>query len=149
MQVQEIMTANPVCGTADMRLQDIARLMRDNDCGEIPIVDDSETRRLIGVVTDRDIATRAVAEGKSPTNTQVSEVMSSSVITTSLNSDLDQACELMEKHQVRRLPVVDNEGRCRGILAQADIALRGKERKTGAMVKDVSRPHSGQPRAHL
>lgn len=139
MRIQDIMTADPACCTPDMRLQDVARLMLDNDCGEIPVVDDFETRRLVGVVTDRDIAVRAVAEGRSPTDTKVSDVMSSSVVTARLDSSADEACELMEENQVRRIPVVDREGRCCGIVSQADIALRSGEKAAGEVVRDVSR----------
>lgn len=142
MQIQDIMTADPACCTADMRLQDVARLMLDHDCGEIPVLDDFETRRLVGVVTDRDIAVRGVADGRSPTDTQVSDIMSSAVVTARLDSSVDECVELMEKHQIRRIPIVDSEGRCCGIVAQADIALRADEQETGEVVRRVSNPTS-------
>ena len=148
MRAEKIMTPDPACCTPDMRIQDVARLMLDNDCGEIPVVDNRETGRLVGVVTDRDIAVRAVAEGRSPTDTLASEIMSSSVVTAKLDSKLDDCVQLMEKHQVRRLPVVDKEGRCCGIVSQADIALSGKDRKTGDLVQDVSRPGSERGTRH-
>ena len=140
MRIQDIMTADPACCTPDMRLQDAARLMLDNDCGEIPVVADSSSRRLVGVVTDRDIAIRGVAQGLSPTDTRVSDVMSSSVVTARLEDSADEACELKEENQIRRIPVVDREGRCCGIVSQADIALRSGEKEAGEVVRDVSRP---------
>lgn len=147
MRAEEIMTRDPATCTPDTRIQDVAQLMLDHDCGEIPIIDDRETRRLVGVVTDRDIAVRAVAEGRTPTDTRASEIMSSSVITGTPDANLDECLELMEKHQIRRLPVVDNDGRCVGIIAQADIARQGQDRKTGEFVQDVSkRNESGTTR---
>ena len=142
MQAKQLMTPDPACCTPDSRIQDVALLMRDNDCGEIPVVDDRETRRLVGVVTDRDVAVRAVAEGRGPTDTRASEIMSSSVVSVKPDRNLDECLELMEKNQVRRLPVVDDEGCCIGIISQADIALQAKDRKTADLVQDVSRPGS-------
>lgn len=139
MRAEEIMTRDPATCTPDTRVQDVAHLMLEHDCGEIPIIDDRETRRLVGVVTDRDITVRAVAEGRSPTETRASEIMSSSLVTGSPDASLDDCLEKMEKHQIRRLPIVDNDGRCVGMLAQADIALHGKDRKTAELVQDVSK----------
>lgn len=139
MRAEEIMTRDPATCTPDTRIQDVAHLMLDHDCGEIPIIDDRETRRLVGVVTDRDITVRAVAEGRSPTDTLASEIMSSSLVTGSPDASLEECVEKMEKHQIRRLPIVDPDGRCIGMLAQADIALHGQARKTGEFVEDVSK----------
>src|SRR5690606_29337356 len=113
-----------------------------------PVIDDFETRRLVGVVTDRDITVRAVAEGLAPADTQVSEIMSSSVVTVPMGSDLDEACQLMEQHQIRRIPVVDTEGRCCGIVSQADIALQAGEQEAGQVVKDVSRRQADSRATH-
>ena len=141
MQVREVMTADPACCTPDTALSDIALLMIDNDCGEIPVVDDLEGRHLVGVVTDRDIVCRAVAEGKSPTDTTAADVMTDPVITVREDADLDDCCKKMETHQVRRVPVVDEDGGCCGIVAQADIALEGSDGETAEVVKDVSQPN--------
>ena len=148
MRAEEIMTRDPATCTPETRIQDVAHLMLEHDCGEIPIIDDRETRRLVGVITDRDIAVRAVAEGRSPTDTRASEVMSSSVVTGTSDASLDECLELMERHQIRRLPIVDKDGRCIGIIAQADIALRGKDRKTGELVEDISRRGEGRRTRH-
>ncbi|HEX7030009.1 MAG TPA: CBS domain-containing protein [Gammaproteobacteria bacterium] len=143
MRIQDIMTADPACCTPDMRLQDVARLMLDNDCGEIPVVDNAESMHLVGVVTDRDITVRGVAEGKDPAGTTVADVMSSDVVSAKMDSSVEECVELMEENQIRRIPIVDAQGRCCGIVAQADIALRGDNRETGEVVRDVSRRGAG------
>lgn len=139
MRIQDIMTADPACCTPDMRLQDVARLMLDNDCGEIPVVDDTQSMHLVGVVTDRDITVRGVAKGMDPANTNIADIMSSSVVSAKMDDSVEDCVELMEENQIRRIPIVDTQGRCCGIVAQADIALRGDNRETGEVVRDVSR----------
>lgn len=146
MRVSDIMTADPACTTADDTLQHVARMMRDHDCGEIPIVDDQETRRLTGVVTDRDITCRAVAEGFDTTATTVGDIMTKEVFSCSVDTGVSECREQMEDHQIRRMPVVDEQGRLCGIVAQADIARHASTRHTAELVKDVSRP-GGQPQA--
>ncbi|HEX6999622.1 MAG TPA: CBS domain-containing protein [Gammaproteobacteria bacterium] len=138
MQVRDIMTENPTCCSADTRLDEVARLMADNDCGEIPVVD--EQGRPVGVVTDRDIACRAVAQGLDPKLTSAREVMSDPVVTASLDDSLEEVCARMEEHQIRRVPVVDEAGICCGMLSQADIARVAPERDTAELVRDISRP---------
>ena len=120
MKAQDVMTSNPACCNPSSTVQEAALLMVDNDCGQIPVVDDSGA--LVGVVTDRDIACRCVAKGYS-SDQSVEEVMTSSPVTVSVNASVDECCAKMEDNQVRRLPVVDDEGKCCGIVAQADIAL--------------------------
>lgn len=143
MRIQDIMTPDPACCTPDMRMQDVARLMLDNDCGEIPVVDNHESKHLVGVVTDRDITVRGVAEGKDPMRTNIADVMSGSVVSAKMDDSIEDCIELMEEHQVRRIPIVDAQGRCCGIVSQADIALRGDNRETGEVVRDVSRRGAG------
>jgi len=109
--------------------------MVDNNCGEIPVVDQSG--RLVGVVTDRDITCRCVAEGKSA-DTPVEEVMSSSLVTVMPDASIDECCKKMEDNQVRRLPVVDDQGKCCGIVSQADIALHAGKEAAGDLVREVS-----------
>lgn len=140
MRVTKIMTEDPACCTPDMALSQAARLMVNNDCGEIPVVDNLETRRLVGVVTDRDIVCRAVAVGRNPENTPAGDVMSSPVIAVGEEADLDECCEKMEQHQIRRIPVVDNQGRVCGIVSQADIARQGGIRETAEVVRSISEP---------
>jgi CBS domain-containing protein len=140
MRVTEIMTAEPVCCTPEMPLSAVARLMLDNDCGEIPVVDQPENRKLVGVITDRDIVCRAIAKSRNPEETSAGDVMSAPVISVGEDADLDECCEMMEQYQIRRIPVVDDEGRVSGIVSQADIALRSTAGEIGKVVRDISQP---------
>lgn len=140
MRITDIMTPDPVCSTPETMLPEVARLMVENDCGEIPIVNNLESRKLVGVITDRDIVCRAIAEDKNPAQTRVSDIMSTSVVTVSEDADIQECCEKMEQHQVRRIPVLDAGGRVCGIVAQADIARQTGIRETAEVVKDVSKP---------
>lgn len=144
MQVREIMTENPACCAPDASVRDAARLMVDNDCGEIPVVD--AQGKPVGVITDRDIACRAIAEGKDG-KTQVREVMSSPAITVSPETNVEDCCRTMEENQIRRVPVVDEKGSCCGIVAQADVALEGTGQMAAEVVRDVSRPSEDASRA--
>ena len=144
MQVRDIMTEKPECCEPESTLQEVAQMMADHDCGEIPVM---EKNRLVGVVTDRDIACRAVAKGKTPIDTKVREIMSNPVIIVGIDTDIDECCRLMETAQVRRLPVVDDRGNCCGIVSQADIARRASQQKAGEVVREVSEPTSTSGRA--
>lgn len=146
--IEQIMTRDPSCSTPETTVRDVARMMLEHDCGEIPIVESGDKGRVIGVVTDRDITCRVVAVGKDPQTTTVSDVMTDSVVTIRENADLAEALEKMEQYQVRRLPVVDAQGNICGIISQADVALRAGEREAGEVVRDVSRPGPGSPGAH-
>lgn len=136
MRVQDIMTTDPVCCASEASLREIARMMVDHDCGAIPVLD--EQGRLAGVVTDRDITCRAVAEGRDPQATTAREVMSSPVVTATEDTSVEDCVGQMEQYQIRRMPVVDAAGNCRGIISQADIARLGSERDTAELVRDVS-----------
>ncbi|HEV8593681.1 MAG TPA: CBS domain-containing protein [Pyrinomonadaceae bacterium] len=139
MLVQEIMTKNPACCPPDAMLQDVARMMIDNDCGCIPIVENTDSKIPVGMLTDRDITTRIVAEGKNPLDLTAADAMSPSVITVTPDTSLEQCCTLMEENQLRRLAVVDAGGACCGIIAQADIATNASKSKTAEVVQEVSR----------
>src|SRR5687767_13333972 len=118
MFVKEIMTSDPACCPPDAKLQDVAKMMVDNDCGCIPVVENTDSKLPIGMVTDRDITTRIVAEGKNPLDLTAADAMTSSVITVTPDTSLEQCCTLMEENQLRRLAVVDAAGACCGIIAQ-------------------------------
>jgi len=137
MKIEEIMTANPACCGPETNLREVARLMVDHDCGEIPVLRDG---RPVGVITDRDIAARAVAAGRNPLEMKASDLMSTPVITVKPSTDVDDCCDTMEEHQIRRVPVVDDSGSCCGMVSQADIAKHASARKTAQVVKEVSRP---------
>jgi len=114
----------------------------DHDCGAIPVVDSVDTRRPIGIVTDRDIACRAVAKGLNALELTARDCMSSPSVTIQEDASLDEAIQLMEDNRVRRLPVVDERGRCIGVVAQADIALSAGKGKTAEVLKEISQPSS-------
>ena len=138
--LDRVMTANPTCCTGDTPLRDVARMMVENDCGEIPVVDSRDSGRPIGVVTDRDIAVRMVAEGRDTASACASDCMSSPVTTVQSNASLADCAQAMEQNQIRRVLVVDDRGAVCGIVSQADIALAGHDRTTGEVVQQVSRP---------
>ena len=141
--VRDAMTENPRSIGASASVVEAARLMREGDIGSLPITDDEE---LVGMITDRDITTRVVAEAGDPKSTSVGEVYSRDLISVEPDKDLEEALQLMARHQVRRLPVVEN-GRLVGIVAQADIALMENERKkTGELVEAISKPSEGERR---
>lgn len=135
--VSAVMTPNPATCTINTLVRDIARMMLDNDCGQIPVLDDQG--RPLGVVTDRDIAIRIVANGGNGMAT-AGEAMTSPIKTVQADSDLKDCICLMEEAQVRRVPVVDAYGKLAGIVALADIALAGKSRATAEVVKEISVP---------
>ncbi len=138
MQVKEIMTKSPTFCTPEAGLQAAAQMMCDNDCGELPVLENKQTMKPVGVITDRDITCRAVARGKNPLGLKVSDCMSAPVVTVTPDTDIDVCCELIEMHQIRRVPVVDDRGRLCGIVAQADIARKCGVDKAGEVVRRVS-----------
>jgi CBS domain-containing protein len=133
--IREVMTANPSTIEADGFVIEAAKIMKAEDAGVVPV---TENGRLIGMVTDRDIAIRVVAEGKDPQSTSVREVASTDLVTIDPQQDLDEALRLMAQHQVRRLPVIEEDGRLVGVVAQADVAREGDDTKTGQVVQEIS-----------
>jgi CBS domain-containing protein len=133
------MTRNPVYARPDDTVASVARLMKENDIGPVPIVDDNSSKKLVGIVTDRDLAIKVVAAGRDPQTTPVREVMTTSVITCRDEDDIETALDAMSTQQLRRIPVVDDGNMLLGIIAQADIATRmDRPEKTGEVVKDIS-----------
>jgi predicted transcriptional regulator/YHS domain-containing protein len=121
-----------------MSLKDVARLMVEFDCGEIPVVDGG-ANRPVGVVTDRDITCRTVAQGKNPLDLSARDCMSAPVVTVTPDTPVEECCRTMEEHQLRRIPVVDEGGACCGIVSQADLALRMADTQAAHVVKEISR----------
>jgi CBS domain-containing protein len=134
--IRDVMTSNPCTIDADKDIAYAAKMLKDEDVGIAPVV---EGDQLIGVLTDRDIAIKVVAEGKDPNSTTVREIASTNVVTVDPQQDLDEALRLMAQHQIRRLPVVEEDGKIVGILAQADVALSGDDAKTGEVVEQISK----------
>ena len=135
-KISELMSPNPCTIEADKPVAYAARMMKDEDVGLAPIV---EGERLVGTLTDRDIVTRVIAEGKDPQSVMVREVASTDVVTIDPQQDLDEALRLMASNQVRRLPVVEEDGRLVGVVAQADVAREAKDKQTGELVEEISK----------
>ena len=134
---KDVMTKDPKCCTATTPLTDVAWLMVDHDCGQIPVVDDAH--RLIGVVTDRDIVCRVVAKGKNPSTMTAGDCMTQPATSVKSDAPLDDILMTMEEKQIRRVPVVDDHGLCCGIISQADVAREADGAEVGEMVREVSR----------
>jgi CBS domain-containing protein len=143
MEISEIMTENPICCVPETGLEEVARMMTENDCGAIPVVEDQENWKPVGVVTDRDITCRAVAEGRNPLEMTAEQVMSQGPVAVRWDSSVDECLREMETHQLRRILVTDESGSCVGIVALADVALHTGGKETVEVVEEVSRP-SGQ-----
>ena len=139
-KVHEVMSDRPRCVTPETLVSEAAQLMESEDIGSLPILDGEQ---LTGVVTDRDIVIRAVAKGKDPRGMPVREVASSELVTVHANDDLSEALRLMASEKVRRLPVIDDENRLVGIVAQADVAVQAKEKAVGEMVEEISKSPTG------
>jgi CBS domain-containing protein len=134
-RISDVMTKNPRAVETNASVVEAARLMKEEDVGIAPVV---EGGRLVGAITDRDIVLRVIAEGKDPQSTTVREIASTDLVTVDPQQDLDEALRLMARHQVRRLPVVEEDGKLVGVLAQADVAREADEKKTGELVEEIS-----------
>ena len=139
LKVRDTMTGSPRSIDASTSVVEAAQLMREGHIGSLPITADEQ---LVGMITDRDITMRVVAEAADPNATSVEDVYSRDLISVAPDNDLEEALGLMARHQVRRLPVVE-DGRLVGIVAQADIALSENETKTGELVEAISAPSEG------
>jgi CBS domain-containing protein len=139
----EVMTKNPVCCLPDDMVVKVAQLMKRENIGPIPVIENEETRKLVGIVTDRDLALKIVAEGRDAKSTKVEAVMTHEVVTCRADDDLQRALDAMSEHQLRRIPIVDNENKIVGIISQADVATRvDQPEKTAEMVKEISQSNA-------
>lgn len=143
MAVRELMTPEPAYCTRTTKLENVAKMMAVRDCGEIPVVEEG---RVVGVVTDRDIVVRALAKNHDPLGMPAESVMSTKVYTIRTTDSVNRAIQLMEDHQVRRLPVVDDEGLLVGMLSQADLAEALPEARSGELLYELSHPPGIPPR---
>ena len=141
---RDFMTARPTCCSPDTTLDVVARLMKEHNCGEIPVVNTSG--RLVGVITDRDIVCRSVAKGQNPAQQTAESCMSRSVCTVRPDTDIDEVIEMMERHQIRRVPVMDGNGCCEGIISQADLVSVAPAQKTSELLCEISK-ESARPSA--
>src|SRR5258705_7058384 len=140
MQVKKVMTADPACCISETGLQEVAQMMSDHDCGEIPVVENRETKLPIGVITDRDIVCRTVARGLNPLDLTVADCMSKPCVTVTPEMSVEECSRILEENKIRRVPVVDADGSCCGIVALADIALHARKSMAAEVVKEVSEP---------
>jgi len=135
----EVMTKNPLCCLPEDLVTKAAGLMKSENIGSIPVVENEQTRKLVGIVTDRDLTLKILAEGFDAKSTKVEAVMTRKVVTCRAEDDLQKALDAMSEHQLRRIPVVDGDHKIVGIIAQADVATRvDQPQKTAEMVKEIS-----------
>lgn len=137
MQVLDIMTKSPAVCTVDSLITEVARMMADHDCGAIPVVESRENPRPVGIVTDRDIVIRLVAEGKNPIDAVAEDAMTGNIATVRGETSLAECAEIMERNQVRRVPVLSSDGKIIGIVAQADVAVNDAAR-AAELVAEIS-----------
>ena len=140
MQVKELMTVDPACCTPESGLREVAQMMIDHDCGEIPVVENKKNNLPIGVITDRDIVCRTVAQGLNPLDLSVADCMSKPCVTVTPEMSIEDCSRILEENQIRRVPVVDADGSCCGIVSLADIALHARKSVAGEVIKEVSQP---------
>src|SRR5437667_4445899 len=144
MKIREIMSQDPACCVLSDSAQTAARILCDRNVGSMPVVADQQSRKLVGMITDRDLCCTVIAQGMDPKTTQIAKRIALAPLTTCRDGENIETCErLMQEHQVRRIPIVDAEDRVIGIVSQADLALKDKpERgwKTVAEVSNTSRP---------
>ena len=136
---KDVMTPDPVCCEPSDSIIRAAEIMKQEDVGSVPVVESQSSRRLIGIVTDRDLVVQVLAGGRDVDQATVRDAMTSNPATCQEDDDVEEAMELMAERQVRRVPIVDATGRLSGIIAQADVATRvGKDRKTAEVVESIS-----------
>ena len=139
----EVMTKNPVCCLPNDLVAKVAQLMKSENIGSVPVIENEQTQKLVGIVTDRDLALKIVAKGHDARSTKVDAVMTRQVVTCRAGDDLQKALDVMAEHQLRRIPIVDNDNKIVGIIAQADVATRvNRPEKTAAMVKEISQSNA-------
>ncbi|MBC7537400.1 MAG: CBS domain-containing protein [Bacteriovorax sp.] len=139
-QVKDFMTVDPVCCLPTTNLKVVAKLMLQYDCGEIPVVYSIEQPKIVGVITDRDIVCRTIAHGLNPLEMTAEEAMTIPAVVVKTDMSIDDCCTIMKEEQIRRVPVVDEEENCCGMVTLADIARKSEVFVTAAMIKDISQP---------
>jgi CBS domain-containing protein len=151
MKIQEVMTTSPKCCVPSDNAPKAARIMKDMDTGIVPVIEDEQNRRLIGVVTDRDLCLEVIAEGRDPHSVQVRMCMTPTLVCCTPDDDLQKALDLMRDNQVRRIPVVDQDGIIQGMVSMADVVQRADipSNRTHEILKKVSEPtvQASKPRA--
>ncbi len=139
MKINEVMSRNPVCCLPSDSAQRVARIMCDQDVGSIPVVMDQESRKLVGMITDRDLCCSVIAEGLDPKGTSVEKFMTLNPVTCREAENVENCERLMQEHQIRRIPIVDGNDSIIGIVAQADLALKEKPDRVSKTVAEISK----------
>jgi CBS domain-containing protein len=145
MKIRDAMTPDPVCCLTTDSAQKVAGMLCKQDVGSIPVVTDHESRKLIGMITDRDLCCSVIADGLDPKSTPIEKFVSLNPVSCREGENLDNCERLMQEHQVRRIPLVDGDGRVIGIVSQADLALKDKPEKVAKTVAEVSKPQPSAP----
>lgn len=144
-QVQDVMSKNPICSTADETAQQVAKTLCDQNIGSVPIVTDKQSRRLEGIATDRDLCCTIIAQGKDPNTARITESMSRNPVTCKPQDSLEDCLKVMQQHKIRRVPIVDDQKRVVGIIAQADISLAAEPDKVHRTVAEISKAPAQRP----
>lgn len=142
MKVKDVMTENPVCCVSSHSAKTVAGVLRDEDIGSVPVVTDKSSMKLEGIITDRDLCCKVLAEGLDP-NTSISGFISRNPVTCRQEDDIEDCERAMQEHQVRRIPVVNDTGACIGVVAQADLALMEQPERVHETVAEISSPSAG------
>ena len=139
MKVREVMSQNPACCTPSDSAQTVARIMRDRNVGAVPVIADQQSRQLIGMITDRDFCCAVVADGLDPKKTTIEKFITMNPISCRDGENIEKCERLMQDHQVRRIPVVDNNDCVIGIVSQADLALHDKPERVSKTIAEISK----------
>jgi CBS domain-containing protein len=140
MKVKEVMSSNPICCVPSDSAEKVAKTLREHDIGSIPVVVDQQTRKLIGIITDRDLCCSVVAGGLDPKRTPIEKFVSTNPVSCRDGENLENCERAMQDHKVRRIPVVDGAGAVIGIVAQADLVLKESPEKASKTIAAISRP---------
>jgi CBS domain-containing protein len=145
MKVRDVMTPTPACCLATDTAQRVAEILRDQNVGSVPVVQDQESRRLTGIITDRDLCCSVIAQGLDPKNTPIERFITRSPVTCREDENLEECERAMQEHRIRRIPIVDAEGLCIGIISQADLALNEQPERFAKTVAEISKPEAATP----
>ena len=145
MKIESIMTKEPICCSPTDTLQHVAQMMRDLDIGAVPVVSDLVSKQLVGIITDRDLCVSALAAGKDPHNTVIADYFTRDPITCFPEDTLESCEQKMKQHRIRRIPIVDRQNSCVGIVVQADIARVDKPEAFQALISEISKPNIRRP----
>ena len=145
MKVRDVMTPDPVCCIPEDTAQKVARILRDQNVGSVPVVLDQQSHKLVGIITDRDLCCGLIAEGLDPKTTRIEQFVSLNPVTCRDGENINECEMLMQQHQIRRIPVVDGREKCIGIVAQSDLALHEKPEKVSQTLAEISKPVSSAP----